>query len=91
LKLSSDGTTTEPTDLICAITSGKSFNATPVLFGRLQEFGKINKFTALRKLKYPTFVVSFADPQVASDVVDMMDGQYLTVSCQTGLVFGNLN
>ncbi|KAA8911095.1 RNA recognition motif 2-domain-containing protein [Sphaerosporella brunnea] len=77
--LCTDEASEKPTDVLCAIMSGKNFgNSISALFGRLHEFGKINKFTSLRNMKCPSFLISFADPQVASDVVEMMDSQYLS-------------
>lgn len=68
------------TDVVCSIGSGPRLSkpAGP-LYARLNDFGAIKKFKTLRRDKKPTFFVAFSEHQIASDVVDVLDGQYLMV------------
>ncbi|KAI5854811.1 RNA recognition motif 2-domain-containing protein [Tricharina praecox] len=65
-------------DVVCSVGSGPRLSkpAGP-LYARLRDFGAIEKFKTLRRDKKPTFFVAFAEHRIASNVVDVLDGQYL--------------
>lgn len=67
-------------DVVCSVGSGPRLSkpAGP-LYARLRDFGAIEKFKTLRRDKKPTFFVAFAEHRIASNVVDVLDGQYLMV------------
>jgi len=74
-------------DVICTITSiTHPANFASSLYKYLCDYGTVNKLTAIRTARPPTFMISFGDPQEASDVADTLDGQYLMVGVVMGCI-----
>ncbi|KAL7270235.1 hypothetical protein RUND412_007065 [Rhizina undulata] len=65
-------------EVMCIVSSGgNSPNVPGTLYEILSRFGDISKFTTLENTRPAAFLVSFFDGRNASNIVDILDGQYV--------------